>query len=43
MVLKILIGIDRFEARKLLIIKLKENGLSGKNRKNKNKVPYGDR
>ncbi len=37
------IGIDRFEARKLLIKKLKENGYLVKIDNIKNKVPYGDR
>ena len=37
------IGLDRFEARKLIINKLKENGKLVKIEKIKNKVPYGDR
>ncbi len=37
------IGLDRFEARKLLIKKLKENGSLVKIETIKNKVPYGDR
>ena len=37
------IGLDRFEARKLLISKLKENGNLVKIESIKNKVPYGDR
>ena len=37
------IGLDRFEARKLLISKLKENGSLVKIETIKNKVPYGDR
>ena len=37
------IGLDRFEARKLLIKKLKENGQLVKIESIKNKVPYGDR
>ena len=37
------IGLDRFEARKLLISKLKENGNLVKIETIKNKVPYGDR
>ena len=37
------IGLDRFEARKLLISKLKENGSLVKVESIKNKVPYGDR
>ena len=37
------IGLDRFEARKLLISKLKENGSLVKIDSIKNKVPYGDR
>jgi len=41
--IKELIGIDRFEARKLLIKKLKENGHLVKIESIKNKVPYGDR
>tara|TARA_B100000963_G_scaffold308701_1_gene284270 strand:+ start:148 stop:2796 length:2649 start_codon:yes stop_codon:yes gene_type:complete len=36
-------GLDRFEARKLLIKKLKENGKLVKIENIKNKVPYGDR
>ncbi len=38
-----LIGLDRFEARKLLIKKLKDNGNLVKIDNIKNKVPYGDR
>ncbi len=41
--IKELIGLDRFEARKLLIKKLKENGHLVKIENIKNKVPYGDR
>ena len=37
------IGLDRFEARKLLIAKLKEKGSLVKIENIKNKVPYGDR
>ncbi len=37
------IGLDRFEARKLLISKLKEIGSLVKTESIKNKVPYGDR
>ncbi len=37
------IGLDRFEARKLIISKLKENGHLLKIEQIKNKVPYGDR
>jgi valyl-tRNA synthetase len=37
------IGLDRFEARKLMIIKLKENGHLVKIEQIKNKIPYGDR
>ena len=37
------IGLDRFEARKLIISKLKENGSLVKIESIKNKVPYGDR
>ena len=37
------IGLDRFDARKLLIKKLKENGCLVKIESIKNKVPYGDR
>ena len=36
-------GLDRFEARKLIINKLKENGSLVKIEQIKNKVPYGDR
>ena len=36
-------GLDRFEARKLLIKKLKEKGYLVKIENIKNKVPYGDR
>ncbi len=38
-----LIGLDRFEARKILIKKLKEQGYLTKIESIKNKVPYGDR
>ena len=38
-----LVGLDRFEARKLLIKKLKENGHLVKIDNIKNKVPFGDR
>tara|TARA_S200000501_G_scaffold369439_1_gene408915 strand:+ start:1898 stop:4543 length:2646 start_codon:yes stop_codon:yes gene_type:complete len=41
--IKEFIGLDRFEARKLLIRKLKENGDLVKIENIKNKVPYGDR
>ena len=41
--IKEFIGLDRFEARKLLIKKLKENGYLVKIENIKNKVPYGDR
>ena len=41
--IKDLIGLDRFEARKLIISKLKENGQLVKIEQIKNKVPYGDR
>ena len=41
--IKDFIGMDRFEARKLLIQKLKENGNLVKIENIKNKVPYGDR
>ena len=41
--IKEFIGLDRFEARKLLIKKLKENGNLVKIENIKNKVPYGDR
>ncbi|MDC0903322.1 valine--tRNA ligase [Pelagibacteraceae bacterium] len=37
------IGLDRFEARKQITIKLKENGDLVKIEQIKNKVPYGDR
>ena len=37
------IGLDRFEARKQIINKLKENGNLIKIEQIKNKVPYGDR
>ena len=43
MELKNFIGLDRFEARKLLIKKLKEKGSLVKIENIKNKVPYGDR
>ena len=41
--IKEFIGLDRFEARKLLIKKLKEDGSLVKIETIKNKVPYGDR
>ncbi len=41
--IKDFIGLDRFEARNLLISKLKENGSLVKIESIKNKVPYGDR
>jgi len=41
--IKDLIGLDRFEARKLIISKLKENGQLQKIEQIKNKVPFGDR
>mgnify|MGYP001180433241 CR=1 FL=1 len=41
--IKEFINLDRFEARKLLIKKLKENGSLVKIETIKNKVPYGDR
>jgi len=41
--IKEFIGLDRFEARKLLIKSLKENGSLLKIESIKNKVPYGDR
>ena len=41
--IKELIGFDRFEARKILVKKLKENGNLIKIENIKNKVPYGDR
>ncbi len=37
------IGLDRFEARKLLINKLKDSGYLVKIESIKNKIPYGDR
>jgi len=37
------IGLDRFDARKLLLKKLKDNGRLVKIENIKNKVPYGDR
>jgi len=40
---KELIGLDRFDARKTIIKKLKENGSLVKIENIKNKVPYGDR
>ena len=43
MELKNFIGLDRLEARKLLIKKLKEKGNLVKIESIKNKVPYGDR
>ena len=41
--IKEFVGLDRFEARKLLIKQLKENGYLVKIENIKNKVPYGDR
>ena len=41
--IKEFIGLDRFEARKLLVKKLKDNGSLVKIETIKNKVPYGDR
>ena len=41
--IKNFIGLDRFEARKLIISKLKESGQLVKIEQIKNKVPYGDR
>jgi len=41
--IKDFVGLDRFEARKLIISKLKENGQLIKIEQIKNKVPYGDR
>ena len=41
--IKDFIGLDRFEARKLIINKLKESGQLIKIEQIKNKVPYGDR
>ena len=41
--IKEFIGLDRFEARKLLVKKLKEEGYLVKIENIKNKVPYGDR
>jgi len=41
--IKEFIGLDRFEARKLIVEKLKENGHLLKIEQIKNKVPYGDR
>jgi valyl-tRNA synthetase len=41
--IKDFIGLDRFEARKLIINKLKENGSLVKVEQIKNKIPYGDR
>ena len=41
--IKEFVGLDRFEARKLLIKKLKDNGFLVKIENIKNKVPYGDR
>ncbi len=41
--IKEFVGLDRFEARKLLVKKLKENGNLVKIENIKNKVPYGDR
>jgi valyl-tRNA synthetase len=37
------VGLDRFEARKLIVNKLKENGFIVKIESIKNKIPYGDR
>ena len=41
--IKEFVGLDRFEARKLLIKKLKQKGNLVKIENIKNKVPYGDR
>jgi valyl-tRNA synthetase len=41
--IKEFVGLDRFDARKILIKKLKENGDLVKIESIKNKVPYGDR
>jgi valyl-tRNA synthetase len=41
--IKGLVGFDRFEARKTIIKKLKENGQLNKVEQIKNKVPFGDR
>ena len=41
--IKEFIGLDRFEARKIISKKLKENGNLVKIDNIKNKVPYGDR
>ena len=41
--IKNFVGLDRFEARKLIISKLKESGQLLKIEQIKNKVPYGDR
>ncbi|MFL2889322.1 MAG: valine--tRNA ligase [Pelagibacteraceae bacterium] len=41
--IKEFIGLDRFEARKLIVNKLKESGELVKIEQIKNKVPYGDR
>ena len=41
--IKSFIGLDRFEARKLIINKLKENSQLVKIEQIKNKIPYGDR
>jgi|TARA_Y100000389_G_scaffold23689_1_gene20361 valyl-tRNA synthetase len=41
--IKEFIGLDRFEARKILIQKLKDRGYLVKTESIKNKVPYGDR
>ena len=41
--IKEFVGLDRFEARKILAKKLKENGFLVKIENIKNKVPYGDR
>jgi valyl-tRNA synthetase len=41
--IKDLVGLDRFEARKIIIIRLKEKNQLEKIEQIKNKVPYGDR
>jgi valyl-tRNA synthetase len=41
--IKNLIGLDRFEARKTIITRIKESGQLVKTEQIKNKVPYGDR
>ena len=43
MLLKITIGLDRFDARKKLLEELKEKDFFVKEENIKNKVPYGDR